>query len=340
MLPLLFLTNGSAANAGGVINPAWPGLPVVPIPDGWTAIGSVGSWGNGRSEVARARQWVKIPAQAAAVPTLNDPNKTFPADDPQGRSDLQTLHAHLFLSSPADAKHGYGIGLPATVRTVAFGMIPVEVGLQLEQLRDRNDLPVALQLSFAQTVYHLPQEVRPGTFARTRWDSSITGAVRVRLTHLSIDGIDVGLGDCVSPPIELDVVGNPWWKTDPLTDPTAVGLETGSTAETTWRAERGNGSPNGGGITGELEIPAFSDCRGTTGEDLAPLLTGAVSGPGNAVTIGWAAMAGTGMTAEQKCGTFFRGTSIMGPRGPFLGDPSDCHPGYGPPVLDYPTRTD
>ena len=339
LLPLLLLTNASGANAGGVINPIWPGLPPVPIPDGWFPSVAVGSWGNGLSEVARARQWVKIPAQAVAVPTLSDPRVFFPPDEPDSRLSHSAIEAYLFLSSPAGAKHGYGIGLPTKVRTVAFGAIPVEVGIRLEQVRDADDLPIPLRLLLTENVY-----TTSPTTQETREDAKITGKVRVRLTELSIDGVDVGLEDCLSHPVELDLTANTVRIGDPLTDPALHGLVRGSTAFTTWMAERGLGLPIGGGISGELEIPAFSDCHSTAGENLAPLLTGAVSGPGNAVTIGWAPvtpLADDGETKpESMCGTRRQGFPNKLPRGPFLGDPSDCDHDFGPPKLDYPTRAD
>jgi hypothetical protein len=40
----------------------------------------------------------------------------------------------------------------------------------------------------------------------------------------------------------------------------------------------------GGPLEGEVEIPPFSGCR-TGGEDLAPLFTASLSGPGDAITI-------------------------------------------------------
>lgn len=293
----------------------------------------LGGWGNGLSEVARARQSIKIPAQAAVASILGLPLVSYPRDDPQGRLLTSGVEAALFLSSPAGAKHGYGVGMPTVVRTVAFGSIPVEVGLRIEQVRDADDLPVPLRLSLPETRFRVsPESDVEGNF---RTDAAITGQVRVRLTALSVDGVDVRLEDCVSPPIELDLHGNPRWRNDPLSDPALQPFPVGTTASATWLAERGIGWVNGGGISGHVDIPPFSNCRNRAGEDLSPLLTGAVSGPGNAVTIGWASISG-----DHPCGTLRPNTSILGPRGPFLGDPSDCDPDFGPPVLDYPERTD
>ena len=64
------------------------------------------------------------------------------------------------------------------------------------------------------------------------------------------------------------------------------------------------------------------------GEDLSPLLTGTVTGPGNPTTVGWSTF--TEMPPGHDC---------YAHAGPFLGDPSDCDPDWGPPTLDYPART-
>lgn len=334
LLPLL---GGPSANGAGVIPPPWPGLPTLSIPDGWVKQASIGDQGDGLSEVARARQWIKIPAQAVGAELENSVTR-YPADDPQGRETFTPVTAALYLSSPKGATAGYGIGLPVTVHTVAFGAIPIQVGLQLEQLRDADDLPVPLQLSFGETVYWHPQQVRPGFSSQEEESAAtVTGEVRVRLTSLSADGVDVGLGDCVSAPIELDLHGKPYWVGDPLLDPHTQSFEVGSTESSTWAAARGIGTTNGGGISGTIDLPAFSHCLTKSGEDLAPLLTSAISGPGNAVTIGWGALSGT--TASHQCGTVLKGTTVVGIRGPFQGDPSDCDPDFGPPALDYPART-
>ncbi|MFT4287913.1 hypothetical protein [Nocardioides sp.] len=346
LVTLLMLACGPSADADGVYYPSWPGLPNLTVPTGWAKSKDSGDWATGLTEVARARQWLKVPAQATALLVLQEPVITYPTDDPQGRKQTTTYRAYTFLSSPAGATDGYGIGMPITVRTVAFGAVPVEVGLRIEQLRDEDDLPVALEVAMTVTGYYpaTPVEVRPGVTSTESSSARLTGQVRVRLTALAVDGIDVGLGDCVSPPISLDLTSNTAWKSDPLTDPDldpeVAATPSGSTARVDWLAARGLAKIMGGAVSGQLEIPAFSDCRTTAGEDVSPLLTGAVSGPGNAVTVGYAAVSSLvyGYPADRQCGTVITGTSIMGVRGPFQGDPSDCDPDYAPPTFSYPAR--
>ena len=330
------MTCGPGANADSTVPPAWPGLPAVSLPSGWV-YNANGSWGDGLSEVARARQWIKIPAQAVAVQLLKAPATKYPADDPQGRISTQDISVSLFLSSPAGAKDGYGIGLPTTVRTVAFGAIPIQADVQLEQLRNSGGLPVPLQLHDHLVAYQntSAQQVRPGFSSAARTDITISGKVRVRLTALSVDGVDMGLRDCVSAPIDLDLKSGTMWAGDPLTDVQTQSFPEGSTAANTWQAVHGVGTLNGGAVSGDIDIPAFSHCLTTSGEDLSPLLTNSISGPGNPVTVGYASIsAGT-----HTCSTVNpENPLVLVGRGPFRGDPSDCDPDFGPPTLDYPER--
>lgn len=349
LLPLLFLTCGPGADADSVLSPPWPGLPAQSLPSGWTS-STTGAWGDGLSEVSRARQWLKIPAQAVVAELLKAPSKKFPADDPQGRNFTQDISVSLFLSSPAGAIHGYGVGLPTTVHAVAFGAVPIQASLRIEQLRDDGDLPVALQLRLHEAAYRSAQQVRPGVSSQDRVDLTLTGHVRVRLTALSVDGVDVGLGDCVSAPIALDLKSATVWENDPLTDPNMHDptnplydgaqptFTPGTKAANDWLAARGVATLNGGAVSGDIDVPAFSHCLTRSGEDLSPLLTSSISGPGNPVTVGIASV--TVSSPDKGCFTRIPTFPFWTTRGPFLGDPSDCDPAFGPPTLDYPARGD
>lgn len=352
LVPGLLLVCGPTANADTTTPAPWPGLPPQTIPDGGRVGGWYGTQGDGLSDVARAQQWIRIPAQAVATTGTFGPTTNYPADDPLGRDFTSTTMPEISLSSPKGAKEGYGIGLPVTVHTLAFGAIPVQVTLRIEQLRDASDLPIPLTGLSEQTHYVTSQQVRPGLMSRTKDEFSMTGRVRVRLISVSVDGVDLGLRNCVSPPIGLDLHGKPFWEGDPLADPNqhdpafvadpaSPTFAQGSTAAADWMAARGEAALNGGVVTGTIDIPAFFDCLTGSGEDLSPLLTGAVSGPGNPVTIGFGTISGVPGTNPPRspCGTlappFY---TTIGPRAPFLGDPSDCDPNFGPPTLPYPKR--
>lgn len=337
LLPLLAFVSGPSSGAG-VFPPPWPGLPSQPLPDGAHGGQWIGAWGDGLSEVARAQQWVKIPAQAVAAGEIFLPEITYPPGNPQNLNFISTTDASIYLSSPKGTKEGYGIGLPVTLHTVAFGSIPIQVGVQLEQVRDAQDLPIPLTLSATETAWTVLQQVRPGVTSQDRVVDQLTGQVRVRLTALAVDGVDLGLQDCVSAPIDLKLHGNPLWGGDPATDVTLKGFAVGSQAWTNWLAARGIATIEGGAFDGDIDIPAFAHCLTKTGEDLSPLLTSAVSGPGNPVTVGTSAI--SSMPDDAYCSSPVPGLpGWKGPRAPFSGDPSDCNPAWGPPTLDYPKPT-
>ena len=346
LLPLAVMTGGQAANADVTVAPPWPGLPATTWRSPFSPLlRSMPAQGNGLSEVARARQWIRIPNQAAAA--LGAVGVThLPAGDPQQRTSITETVGRVFLSSPAGARHGYGIGRPVTIHTVAFGAIPVRATLQLEQLRDAEGFPVPLISRDTKTGFD-------GEGARPRFESEIAGKVRVRLVAMSVDGVDVGLDHCVSPPINLELHANGYNQTDPLHDPNVhtpgndlfdpdspPTFKKGTIEAANWMASLGEaGSTHGGMYPGNLDIPAFSDCATRSGEDLSPLLTAAVSGRGNRVSVGVSSIE-LPEDPSTGCGTFLPPPldMVMVARGPYLGDPANCNPDYGPPTLNYPAR--
>ena len=54
---------------------------------------------------------------------------------------------------------------------------------------------------------------------------------------------------------------------------------------------------SGGPLAGHVDIPAFTSCRGAAGEDLDPLITASISGPGNVLDIRQGAVC----TAQSGC---------------------------------------
>jgi hypothetical protein len=309
----------------------WPGLPPVPAEAQW-----FGTQGDALSYVSRARQWVAIRSQATAVDNTDNCIHAFPPDDPQQRLATNCNHVEVFLSSPAGQKHGYGVGLPVDVRTVGFGAIPVVARMQLEQQRDDEDLPVPLVGDMTTTRYSAPQQVRPGVTSTVFWgDFHLRGQVRVRVTAVSLDGVDVRLGDsCVSAPLTLDLKSNGYWDTDPVHDPNVQHPPpTVGTASAEWMAARGEAViGKGGAVTGTADIPAFAGCRTASGDDLSRLLTATVSGPDNEVQVGFPPMNGF------RCGSKVPPLNFAGPRKPNAGDPSDCDPDFASPKLAPPAR--
>lgn len=328
LLALAGMVVGLSQLPASSIPSPWEGVPEVPPSAQW-----FGLQGNGMSEVARAKQWMILSSQAVAVANHLE-SADYPPDDPEQRHYSYTHRPRVFLSSPVDGEKGYGEGIPVTVRTVGFGALPVEARVQVVQTRDENDLPLPFVGEATETRYRVPQQVRPGVLSTLRLDSlHLTGSVTVRVLSVAIDGTDLELsGRCESGPIELDLQGESTWEDDPLTDyrmaapPVALG-----TGSATWNAERGIGTPgHGGAVSGLVEVPPFRNCTVASGEDLSTLLTGALSGPGNGVTVGFAPISGF------KCSTPVPPYNFPGPRAPFSGEPTDCDPDFRPPEFSYP----
>lgn len=308
----------------------WPGLPAVPPSAQWYGI-----QGNGFSEAARAQQWIQIPSQAIAFANTTT-YTTFPPDDPQHRQFIVHNRPLLFLSSPAGDRYGYGVGLPVTVQTVAFGAIPVQARVQLAQVRDAAGLPEPLMGDGIEDSWTTPQQVRPGFTSTDRTRSvHLIGAVVLRVLDLSADGVALRLrSDCQTAPISIDLDGAPDWEGDPLSDPRAQDpIPTLGTASANWMAARGEGTVGqGGAVSGTVAIPAFRGCRTAAGEDVSQLLTASISGPGNQVSVGFPPMKGF------ACSSAIPPLNFLGTRKPFAGDPSDCDPAFAPPTFHYPAR--
>lgn len=292
--------------------------------------------GDGLGEAERAQQWVTIPRQAAAFDVWQS-GYLYPQPDPQDRSSVDFNELAFFLSSPHEAKYGYGEGLPFTVRTVAFGAIPITARLQLEQLRDSDNLPVPLHGSFSDQFYlGLQPTTTPGVSSSEIITSvHLQGQVRLRVLSLSADGVDVGLsGTCQTDPMTLDLTGKPSWNGDPATDPRSLNPPILGAAASTWAADHGVGTNGvGGAVSGATTIPPFEGCATESGDSLAPVLTAAVSGP-SVVTVGFAPLSGANYCGSAIPG--LPGTNIA--RAPFAGDPSDCDPDALGPTLKLPAR--
>ena len=288
--------------------PPWPGLNDDPLP-GLNAPLWMSMTSTGISKIDRARQWTRIPLQAAIAKSGID-QLNYPPDDPEGRRQYQGGYANLTWSSPANGARGYGESLPFTVRTVAFGAVPVEARVQLTQLRDEDDVPVPFKSHGAITTFWTGQWGRVEA-------AEASGSVRVRVLELSVDGVDLGLrASCQSrAPATLTLSSKEGFVdrqpsgADPLEEHKAWSDDL---------SERGLfANLAGGRLDGTVEIPPFSNCRSATGEDISPLLTASVSGPANSVSI-----TTPNTTAGEPCWTPVGSLGIRKQRGPFQGDPT------------------
>ena len=210
----------------------------------------------GLQETARAKQWMRLPAVIMAA----DVKTAVVRPPPPSEVSLSITSTNLlYVISPNGASKPYGEFPAVTVRTVAFGAIPVEATVHVSQLRDDSDLPVPIRLVQV-------NESARGTGIQRVLDAEASGEVSVRVSDLKVDGVPVELGgSCVTArPARLDLVGKGY----PLLSPRDINA--------TFSAALG------GRLNGTVDIPAFTGC-GVGSENLSPMVTGLVSGPDNPI---------------------------------------------------------
>ncbi len=274
----------------------FPGLPYVPCsadfpnlacdfnPEstndfGWLNFPQVGLTGS-----VAAKQWARVPitmlASAIELTTASYPD----AGDGEISNDYH-YKIQTFFTSPQGSEDNYGDSALIPVRTVAFGSIPVEVVLQVSQRRDARNLPLPLVFRPHDVTRRV---VIPGGSdgqAQTVFPASLEDRVNVRVRKVSVDGVDVGLrSTCETGPRARIFVESK--RLEAFTD------------FNTWDFSLGNNrleaefDPTvyqygiyGGTLNGTVDIPSFSGCATASGDDLSPLLTSAVSGSGNPLSI-------------------------------------------------------
>lgn len=136
-----------------------------------------------------------------------------------------------------------------------FGVFPVTHSAVL----GFGALPVTADLVMTQPLVNgvpTPLVIRSRVDLHTSrsFPAFVTGPVELRLTNVKVDQVplDVGPSCRTETPIQLHLVGHP----------------------------RNYNLFTGGKLAGKVTIPPFTGC-GSNGDDLDPLLTGMISGPGN-----------------------------------------------------------
>jgi hypothetical protein len=280
-LSLFLLPSAGSAEPG-----PQPGLPSVPDegpPFGAADPGrDISGWLNGPinglAGSKQAKQWTRIPLSMAATNTVfgtcvpqggpvDGPECPFPIDDTFVQRNF--LSSSAFLVSPSGSKHPYGSGPLIPVRTVAFGSIPVEVDLQVEQVRDKDDLPVPFKIDITDTQR---REVGSDEQYTVLDPGTLKGKVVLRVASLSVDGVDLQVGSrCVTPPIDLLARSKEY--------------RTQSSDGYDYNPRESAYGITGGGFNGTIDIPGFSGCGTPTGDDVGPILTSALAGSGNPVSV-------------------------------------------------------
>jgi hypothetical protein len=179
---------------------------------------------------------------------------------------------------PADPRHAHFDAFPdVTVRTVAFGSIPVDATLSLRLPTDASGLPAGLHAltmidSYAGGAGDPPPEVKHPSSEWLKFsDSTVTGGVWVQVTQLSVDGVVVDVGNhCRTvQPAKLDLSGK--------------GYSVNQAGESEGAPPAGHfAATRGGALTGTIDVPRFSGC-GSGQDDLSPLVSSVASGEDFAV---------------------------------------------------------
>jgi hypothetical protein len=260
----------SSVQSSQADDPEWyPGLPDTTFGQ-WTVAAQ-----GGISYAKRAKQWFRSPQGLSVAEVI------FGKLPGQGDGDgIFRVGAHFV--SPKGAPANYGYLEPMTVRSVGFGMIPVEATVQVSQRRE-NGFPVPLNTLMRNDSTVIPAHGNePRRVENHYFSTTIKDSLNVQILSVRVDGLDVGLnGDCrtVEPaPITLS--------TPDYTTPdgfTEVEWYRTHDPATYWNPLYG------GQFSGTMTIPPFTGCTTTAGDDLSDLLTLSASGPDNPIMArnGW-----------------------------------------------------
>lgn len=263
----------------------FPGLPAF-AGDG----DHVGPRATGINQVSTAKQWVRLPPiQVGAWNRIAKKRTDVSCQAYFPYREILDYHATAFFKSPKGAPKPWGYLGPFVTRTVAFGSIPVEASVELRQPRDAEDMPVGLEIKQKTGDYCVgqspfPDIVVPGSgTSNAHWDpATVDGPVQVGITALKIDGVDIRLaGGCrAETPGAIALRGREHFTMNPENLIPGV-VPSGPNLMVTPYF----GVANGGLLRGSVDIPAFSGCTTESGEDVSRLLTAAVSGADNPVTM-------------------------------------------------------
>jgi hypothetical protein len=240
------------------------------------------------SYAAKSKQWIKLPdvVLASTVNTVNVVPGGAPPSCTQQFGDLCNAPADASNRVFADARVYPVAALPAnpggahfdafpdvTVKTVAFGSIPVDATLSLSLPTDAAGLPAGLHGTTTFDDYpagagNPPPEISDPAKSWTHFfDTPVAGGVWVRVKTLSVDGVPVDVGDhCrTAQPAKLNLIGKGYsvYDSDSVNPPPSGYFQV----------------LQGGTLTGTIDVPRFTGC-GTGREDLSPLVSSVASGDG------------------------------------------------------------
>ncbi|MFE7227518.1 hypothetical protein ACFU7D_22190 [Nocardioides sp. NPDC057577] len=299
----------------------YPGLPapeVQPPPASHRTFGGAALASLAKAETAK--QWLRTPVMVTAFDFYISPTTASP--DPARYRACSTGGGNVYLVAPSGSPHNYGISPDITVRTLAFGAIPVEATVRLEQRR-ADGLPVPLVGETTTCALNIPDG------GRQALDTVIDDELHTRVTSLVVDGVRIRLGDTcrTAVPGAMHLRGKGYlagWDGNQQVDPPKLPL---------WDKGLFNLS-TGGRLTGTIDVPRFGGCVTADGDDLSSLLTATVSG--SAFPLSTNQGSAFGCTKPKPGG----GTLPPGP-GESTVESVPCNPGNAaspliPPALEIP----
>jgi hypothetical protein len=270
-LAAVLVLSGQASRA----DDTYPGLP--PVDDE----SALGSWNTvaqgGLSYAKRAQQWFRTPDGIVTART-----GLWAETRADGITVREGADAEAYFVSPAGAPAPYGYLAPMTVRSVGFGLMPVEATVQVSQRRE-GGYPVPLRARLASTLHYAPGILQPVDLVAS--DTVVKDAFNIQILSVRVDGVDLGLtGDCRTvEPAPASLVGAGYT----IPDPRAPNAQ-----ENWFRSHDPSTYYNplwGGDLVGTMTIPPFVGCTTAAGDDLSALMTLSVSGPDNPISArsGW-----------------------------------------------------
>jgi hypothetical protein len=235
---------------------------------------------GGLTYATRAKQWFRSP----------DAMVTFTAlakVDSDVVGDVRRYHAtgRAYMVSPEGAPANYGYLPPITVRSVGFGLIPVEATVQVSQRRE-NGYPIASEAILSGADYYDPASAT-GFSRQVAEPTVVEDAFNVQILAVKVDGVDLALtGDCRTvTPAPVHMVGPGYTIPEPFGVPADHAFL--NNQEKFFQTADPSTFFNplwGGQLDGTITIPAFTGCTTASGDDLSALMTLSVSGPGNPIS--------------------------------------------------------
>lgn len=240
-----------------------------------------GLWSNasqgGMSYAKRAKQWFITPTGMAVAEA-----RPFVDPDDMGR---QSIRAAGYFVSPEGAPANYGYLEPMTVRSVGFGLMPVEATVQVSQRRE-NGLPLPVRVDLRSHSRLRPRTPTPDNpnvnyLDKTYLETTISDSFNVHVLSVKVDGVDLRItGDCRTVEPAPVVMSSPEYTIvdhDRYADYGEIDWFLMNDPSTYYHPTKG------GELRGTMTIPPFTGCTTEGGDDLSRLITLSASGPDNPV---------------------------------------------------------